>query len=145
MKRVVIFLLAILFVFFAIAMFLPFFAKTKGGPKDAAIFYARHDIATLAGAFKVSKGSNSTNDTIHASTNDLFFSCGLEFAVGLSSNLLFCPQSPQEELFDFWHTPYQVKIIAQTNFTIRSAGPNKIFGDADDIIFNSASNNFVKP
>ena len=32
-----------------------------------------------------------------------------------------------------------------TNFIIRSAGPNKIFGDDDDIIFNSLPNDFVKP
>ena len=41
--------------------------------------------------------------------------------------------------------PYQIQIVAQTNFVIRSAGPNKKFGDADDIVFNSVSNDFVKP
>ena len=48
-------------------------------------------------------------------------------------------------LIDIWQTPYQIKLIGQTNFTIHSAGPNRKFGDADDIIFNSVSNGFVKP
>jgi len=44
------------------------------------------------------------------------------------------------EVIDIWQTPYQIKLVGQTNFNISSAGPNKKFGDADDIIFNSASN-----
>jgi hypothetical protein len=49
------------------------------------------------------------------------------------------------ETIDSWQTPFQIKFSEQTNFIICSAGPNKIFGDADDIIFNSVSNDFVKP
>jgi hypothetical protein len=49
------------------------------------------------------------------------------------------------EIIDIWQMPFQIKLAGQTNFIIRSAGPNKKFGDADDIIFNSVSNNFVKP
>lgn len=51
----------------------------------------------------------------------------------------------QGEFFDLWQTPYQFEIVARTNFIVHSTGPNKKFGDADDIIFNSVSNNFVKP
>jgi hypothetical protein len=56
-------------------------------------------------------------------------------------------QSPEHpnEMADPWNTPYKIDFSQQTNFVIRSAGKNKIFGDADDIIFNSASNDFVKP
>ena len=49
------------------------------------------------------------------------------------------------EMVDPWETPYQIEFFEQTNFVIRSAGKDKIFGNADDIIFNSASNDFVKP
>ena len=49
------------------------------------------------------------------------------------------------EVLDIWHTPFQIELVGRTNFAVRSAGKDKIFGDADDIIFNSASNNFVKP
>lgn len=36
------------------------------------------------------------------------------------------------EFTDPWKTPYEMNIV-QTNYTIRSAGPNRIFGDEDDI------------
>jgi hypothetical protein len=49
------------------------------------------------------------------------------------------------EVVDVWRTPYRIKLIGPTNFSIRSASRNRNFGDADDIVFNSASNNFVKP
>lgn len=49
------------------------------------------------------------------------------------------------ELIDIWQTPYRIELIGPTNFIIRSAGKNQKFGDADDIIFNSVSNDFVKP
>lgn len=48
-------------------------------------------------------------------------------------------------MVDPWGTPYQIDFFQQTNFVIRSAGKNRKFGDTDDIILNSASNNFVKP
>jgi len=49
------------------------------------------------------------------------------------------------EMVDPWETPYQINFSQQTNFVIRSAGKDKIFGNADDIVFNSVSNDFVKP
>jgi hypothetical protein len=48
-------------------------------------------------------------------------------------------------MVDPWKSPYQIQFIDQTNFLIRSAGKNAKFGDVDDIIFNSVSNDFVKP
>jgi hypothetical protein len=51
----------------------------------------------------------------------------------------------QGEILDIWKMPFQIRIIPPTNFVVRSAGPNQKFGDADDIIFNSTSNGFVKP
>ena len=51
----------------------------------------------------------------------------------------------QGEILDVFETPYQIEIKPPTNFVIHSAGPNKKFDDADDIIFNSVSNDFVKP
>lgn len=49
------------------------------------------------------------------------------------------------EIVDYWQTSLQIEVVSMTNFIIRSAGPNKIFGDDDDIIFNSLPNDFVKP
>jgi hypothetical protein len=49
------------------------------------------------------------------------------------------------EFIDPWKTPYKIVFNGTNCFTIFSAGPNQSFGDQDDIIFNSVSNNFVKP
>jgi len=48
-------------------------------------------------------------------------------------------------VIDIWQTPYKIELVQRTNFIIHSAGPNRKFGDKDDIIFNSISNDFVKP
>jgi len=64
------------------------------------------------------------------------------FVPGPRSGLL---TNSSGELVDYWQVPLQIQIIGTTNFVFRSAGVNKIFGEADDIIFNSASNGFVKP
>jgi len=55
------------------------------------------------------------------------------------------PQSIEHFRVDPWGTPYAVSFPVTNSFIISSAGPNKKFGDKDDIIFNSISNNFVKP
>jgi hypothetical protein len=49
------------------------------------------------------------------------------------------------EMLDAWGTEYALTLQDRTNIVIRSAGPDKKFGDTDDIVFNSVSNNFVKP
>jgi hypothetical protein len=49
------------------------------------------------------------------------------------------------EVIDIWQMPFQIKLAGQTNFIISSAGPNRKFGDSDDIVFNSFSHDFVKP
>jgi hypothetical protein len=49
------------------------------------------------------------------------------------------------EFLDPWGTPYVISFSSTNSFVISSAGKDKIFGDTDDIIFNSVSNGFVKP
>lgn len=49
------------------------------------------------------------------------------------------------EILDYWKMPFQIEILAQTNITIRSAGPNRQFDDKDDIVFDSTKNDFLKP
>jgi len=49
------------------------------------------------------------------------------------------------ELIDPWKTPYKIVFDGTNCFTIFSAGPNQTFGDKDDIVFNSVSNNLVMP
>jgi hypothetical protein len=56
-----------------------------------------------------------------------------------------CRTNRQGELVDVWGTPYQVKVESPSKFVIRSAGADGQFGDADDIIYDSAKNGFVNP
>jgi hypothetical protein len=49
------------------------------------------------------------------------------------------------ELVDPWKKPYIFSYDGTNGYSISSAGYDQKFGDANDIIFNSASNNFVKP
>jgi len=49
------------------------------------------------------------------------------------------------EFADPWGMPYKINFLSTNNFVIASAGKDKIFGNKDDIIFNSASNDFVRP
>lgn len=49
------------------------------------------------------------------------------------------------ELLDCWLMPFQITLIGPTNFSIRSAGPDKHLGNRDDIVFNTVSNDFMNP
>lgn len=48
-------------------------------------------------------------------------------------------------MVDAWGTLYAINFLSTNSFVVSSAGKDKKFGDADDIIFNSVSNDFVKP
>jgi len=144
MKRLIFWLVALAIIVLLVAMLLP--AHISGGPHDSAKSFAQHDVRILANAFQFSQGSNETNDTIHISTNGLLFSCGFQFSRNLILELrLNSLTNENGELLDVWQTPYQIAVVSRTNFIIHSAGRDQKFGDADDIIFNSVSNDFVKP
>jgi hypothetical protein len=49
------------------------------------------------------------------------------------------------QVLDLWSTPYKITFNSTNSFIITSAGSNRIFGDPDDIIFNSRSNAVPKP
>ena len=49
------------------------------------------------------------------------------------------------QLVDLWNTPYKINFDSTNSFTITSAGENHIFGDGDDIVFNSSTNSSEKP
>jgi hypothetical protein len=70
---------------------------------------------------------------------------GSVFTTFLGTNCYLNRTNAQGEILDLWNTPYKIEIVGQINFIVRSAGPNKKFGDADDVVFNSISNDFAKP
>lgn len=49
------------------------------------------------------------------------------FLVAIRTNL-------NGEVLDSWQTPFRIQKSGLTNFTVRSAGKNKAFGDEDDIV-----------
>ena len=49
------------------------------------------------------------------------------------------------ELIDKWRTPFRIRLTEGSNLVIHSAGPDHQFGSKDDLVFDSASNSFVKP
>jgi hypothetical protein len=87
---------------------------------------------------KASKTSGLTNINSKFVLDSLITTNKYPFSLASRTNALGA-------VIDIWQTPFQIELVGQTNFVVRSAGPNKNFGDADDIIFNSASNDFVKP
>jgi hypothetical protein len=42
-------------------------------------------------------------------------------------------QNALGEFLDPWGTPYEISIVSSNEVRVRSAGPNKKFGDSDDI------------
>jgi hypothetical protein len=139
LKSLITVFLALVIVAVLTAMVLPFFAKVKiGRPSNVQL-----DISELAYALRgyeseygmLPGGENSNVVRILAGDNQK----KIEFLNFRRS------AEHSNEMVDPWETPYQIQFFQQTNFVLRSAGKDKIFGDADDIIFNSVSNDFVKP
>ena len=49
------------------------------------------------------------------------------------------------EYVDPWGKPFRIEIGQASNFVIRSAGKNGKFGDRNDLVLHSSSNNPVNP
>ena len=62
-----------------------------------------------------------------------------------NQNQIWLNTNATGDLIDIWQTPYQIELAGPTNFVVRSAGKDLKFGDSDDIVFNGALNDFVKP
>ena len=120
-------------------MLLPFFSKVKfGRPSQtqldiAGLVFALKNYELVYGVYPTGESSNIVSMLAGDNPQKTVF---LNFRRTMKN---------PNEMVDPCETPYQIKFLQQTNFIIRSAGKDKIFGDADDIIFNSVSNDFVKP
>jgi hypothetical protein len=60
-------------------------------------------------------------------------------------NLVASSTNQDGRLVDLWSTPYKFTFVSTNRFTITSAGDNRMFGDTDDIVFDSISNSLDKP
>jgi len=129
---------AVLLLLVLLAINSPLLAPHFGTKEEAQIVYTHSELKDIAFALKnrvAATGSLSNID--NAFTLQKFFR---------TNTFLYSDETNANGQFlDAWETPCKIEILGQTNFTVSSAGPNKKFGDADDIIFNSVSNDFVKP
>jgi hypothetical protein len=131
--------LAFLLLWICLYLFSPFLAG--GGP--AKIPSARLDESQLGSSmnnYRQTFGSYPTGEN----SNIVSKLAGNNSQKTIFLNYRRSVEHPNE-MVDPWGTPYQIEFSRQTNFIVRSAGQDKIFGTKDDIIFNSASNDFVKP
>lgn len=132
-------LLIVLIAVFLIGMCIPLFSK----PKIQRPTRAKLEIASLAWALKsyeteygvLPAGESSNTMRVLSGDNPK----KIQFL-----NFRRTIEHPNE-MVDPWLTPYQIQFLQRTNFIICSAGKDKIFSNNDDIIFNSVSNDFVKP
>jgi hypothetical protein len=145
-------LLGAMVLFCFIALLLP--AYNPPGKLMAKLRHARKETTGIASglkeyAIKVGGISNVDAELLQ----NVFFGTNSHFIYGTNisgqmTKLWRIPANQtnaQGQILDLWGIPYQIGINAGTNFIIHSAGPDKKFGSKDDIVFDSALNNFVKP
>ena len=130
-----------LFAFFAFFSWLVLSGvPTEKDKAKAMILLTRSEARLIASQMEeqVVKLGGLTNINTQFVLNSLITTNKSQFLLVARTNVL-------GEVLDIWQTPYRIELVGPTNFIVRSAGKNQKFGDADDIIFNSASNDFVKP
>jgi hypothetical protein len=128
----------LLLVFFLLWLVAEFLFPANNLRTKAMIIKTRSDerlISTLLGE-QAGKTGGLTN------LNQQFI---LDLLLATNQNQFWLNTNAAGEVIDIWQTPYRIALVRRTNFIISSAGPNRKFGDKDDIIFNSVSNDFVKP
>jgi hypothetical protein len=140
MKRIVFYSFAFLIALILIGMIIPVSGPKRAGEKIQCELELT-DINTALHNYQIQYGSYPTGNRA-------------EIIKSLTGNnprkiqflfLNFNNLNSATEYLDPWRTPYTISFTSTNSSIISSAGPNKKFGDADDIIFNSTSNDFVKP
>ena len=109
-------------------------ARTNHIKKVGTQLYEQHMAILLQEAAQDAGGLTNINDAF------IYRACT---ATNKGALLIIIRTNDSGELLDFWQMPFQITLVGATNFTIRSAGPDKRFGDRDDIVFNTVSNLFI--
>ena len=138
-KSIIAGLLILLIALVLIAMALPFFSMAKIGRPTRVQLDISNLIMALScyeseyGVLPTGNSSNVIRALSGENPKKIIF--------------LVYPQVVEHpnEMVDPWLTPYEIDFHHRTNFVIRSAGKNKTFGNSDDIVVKSVSNDFVKP
>ena len=103
-----------------------------GGPGSGKGGAARADMMKLAFAFdeELSQTNGFSVDRIVVRLKALHTGSSRTNALG--------------EFIDVWGVGYKTVVQNRTNVLIRCAGPNRKFGDNDDIAYDSLSKKFLK-
>jgi hypothetical protein len=121
-----------------LAMTLPLLSPDETGKPKAQIISIHSEIKKIADALnkRNAEAGNLTNIDANFILYALFNTNTFLYSYRTNVN---------GDVLDVLGTPYKIEFAGHTNFIIYSAGRDRKFGDADDIIFNSISNDFVKP
>ena len=103
-----------------------------GGHKNKAANFAVTKVELQNIAFALNKYFTASNAILAGDSAALFSILMGSNGTGMR---LLTPRKTNwsGEMLDIWNTPYQIEIVYQTNTLIRSAGPNRQFGDKDDV------------
>jgi hypothetical protein len=142
MKRVIFYSIALLVIALLVAMLPSGFIG--GRPREPKTPVVNMDIKNLSYAMRFYKdtfGRYPSGDNLKIVRSLSRDNPGKSVFLDLS------PRSVNSfgQFVDPWGTPYGIEITFQTSFVIRSAGPDQKFGNKDDVVFDSTSNDFVKP
>jgi hypothetical protein len=121
-------------------LFVPFFGNSARGPVDTT----RNEEAQLANAiaqYAVVFHNYPTNDNAGLTGNLTGDNPQQLRLINLSES----STNEAGEMVDLWGTPYKFTFHSTNSFMITSAGENRTFGDADDVVFNSATNTLPPP
>ena len=118
-------------VIIGIAFFLPSLARVKGGPgPNYRTRSLAKDLSVCMEIYKEKFGDfphGNNRDVVRILSGD-----NSRKAQYLSLGNRFTNHSG--EAIDGWGTPLQIEILRTNTPMVRSAGPNKKFGDGDDIV-----------
>jgi len=123
-----------------IYLFAPFFS----GPARGSATTTRSEEAQLANAiaqYAVVFKTFPTNDNATLTSNLTGNNPQQLRLINLSET----STNKDGQMVDIWGTPYKFAFNSTNSFVITSAGENRTFGDADDLVFNSATNTLPPP
>jgi Tfp pilus assembly protein PilE len=104
-----------------------------GEPIGSRIKLTRIDMTNLAGALnqhRLTKGAYPPGD--FAAMIELLIGSHVYQTNSLEKN--FRSFNEERQPVDLWLTPYRIETNSTNGLSIRSAGPNRRFGDADDLV-----------
>lgn len=135
------FVLGLVVVFVIFPLFVRLVLPNPSGKIRAKIYFTRLEITKIAAILN----HYAADSADYPFSNSWVFPSRLTAEERRDLSHLASNTNAQGVLLDAWQTPLQVETRMQTDVVIRSAGPNRIFIDKDDIVYDGSRTNFVRP